>query len=167
MAIMIRPPYKIMESVNTNSIKIFTAGTIDQGLVEPWADKVFEFFHNKYPYINNGITIINPRRTEWDSSWEQTYENPQFYQQVNWELNGLEQSNFIIINILPDSKSPITLLELGLFAKSGNVLVCCPQGFYRKGNVDVVCERYGVPIYNNLEELLVELNKRIIKQINK
>jgi len=167
MAIMIRPPYKIMESVNTNSIKIFTAGTIDQCLVEPWADKVFEFFHNKYPYINNGITIINPRRTEWDSSWEQTYENPQFYQQVNWELNGLEQSNFIIINILPDSKSPITLLELGLFAKSGNVLVCCPQGFYRKGNVDVVCERYGVPIYNNLEELLVELNKRIIKQINK
>ncbi len=161
MVKIISPPNKMMESINTNSIKIFTAGTIDQGLVEPWANKVFEFFKDKYPYLKDDIIIINPRRLEWDSSWEQTYENPQFYQQVNWELSGLEQSDFIIINILPDSKSPITLLELGLFANSGKVFVCCPQGFYRKGNVDVVCERYGIPLYNTLEELLIELDKEL------
>jgi len=50
-----------------------------------------------------------------------------------------------------NTKSPITLLELGLFTKvdkhlgtTQKVVVCCPEGFYRKGNVDIVCERYNI-----------------------
>ena len=44
----------------------------------------------------------------------------------------------------PKTKSPISLLELGLFAKSGKLVVCCPDGFWKKGNVDIVCQRYKV-----------------------
>ena len=54
----------------------------------------------------------------------------------------------------PNTKSPISLLELGLFAQSKKLIVCCPEGFWRKGNVDIVCDRYNIPNYDSLEKLL-------------
>jgi hypothetical protein len=39
-----------------------------------------------------------------------------------------------------------------LFARSGKLLVCCPEGFWRKGNVEIVCARYGVPLVGELDE---------------
>ena len=63
----------------------------------------------------------------------------------------------------PDTKSPISLLEFGKFADSGKMLVCCPTGFWNKGNVDIVCERYGIPNYETLDELLKDIqNKQLI-----
>jgi hypothetical protein len=53
----------------------------------------------------------------------------------------------------PATKSPISLLELGLFAKTGKLIVCCSEGFWRKGNVDIVCKRYGVMQVENLDKL--------------
>ena len=64
------------------------------------------------------------------------------------------------MNFDPSSKSPITLLELGLFAKSSKIIVCCPEGFWRKGNVDIVCERYGVKTVNTINELVSEIINR-------
>jgi hypothetical protein len=40
-----------------------------------------------------------------------------------------------------------------LFAASGKLLVCCPPGYWRKGNVDVVCARYSIPQLPTLAEL--------------
>lgn len=158
--VVIKPPTNIAvkhdSKMNYNNVNIFLAGSIDMGNSEDWQEKVCDYF-SKLPTEEsryNCVTLFNPRREEWDNSWEQDITNPLFYQQVNWELNALEKSNCVIVNILPDSKSPITLLELGLFAQSGKLLVCCPNGFYRKGNVDIVCDRYGIPIYNSLEEML-------------
>jgi hypothetical protein len=50
----------------------------------------------------------------------------------------------------PDSKSPISLLELGLF-KDKSIFVVCPAGFYRNGNVDIVCDRYDIPVFGDME----------------
>lgn len=58
----------------------------------------------------------------------------------------------------PNTKSPISLLELGLFARSGKVRVVCPEGFWRKGNVDIVCQYYNIPLYENFETLKLDLN---------
>jgi len=118
------------------------------GNSEDWQTKVSNSL------VDKPFTILNPRRVDWDSSWAQEFENPQFYQQVTWELNALDKADFIILYLLPDSKSPISLLELGLYANSGKLLVCCPDGFWRKGNVDIVCERFNVPVYENIEKLL-------------
>ena len=74
--------------------------------------------------------------------------------QVNWELEHLEDADFILMNFLPDSKSPITLLELGLFAKSGKLYVVCTEGFYRYDNVRITCAKYGVPVYASLTEAI-------------
>ncbi len=91
---------------------------------------------------------------DWDSSWKENIKEAKFYEQVQWELKAQEQADMIVMFFAPETKSPISLLELGLFARSGKMVVCCPDGFWKKGNVDIVCERYGVPQVENLSELI-------------
>ncbi|OAL42594.1 hypothetical protein IQ07DRAFT_669236, partial [Pyrenochaeta sp. DS3sAY3a] len=52
----------------------------------------------------------------------------------------------------PEKLSPITLLELGHHAKDRKLIVCCPDGFLRKGNVQIVCERFGIPLIESPDE---------------
>lgn len=127
---------------------IFLAGTIDNGDSFDWQSEVIKSL--------NGfdITILNPRRKDWDSSWKQTIDDPQFNEQVNWELDALDKADFILMYFAPESKSPISLLELGLYANSNKLIVCCPDGFYRKGNVEIVCKRYGISLFNSLELMI-------------
>lgn len=35
------------------------------------------------------VAVFNPRRDNWDSSWEQKITNPHFREQVEWELTSL------------------------------------------------------------------------------
>ena len=67
----------------------------------------------------------------------------------------------IIMYFSPETKSPISLLELGLYANSGKILVCCPEGFWRKGNVDIVCEKFSIPNFDNLENLITFVTSNI------
>ena len=66
------------------------------------------------------------------------------------------------MNILPDSKSPITLLEFGMFAKSGKLIVCCPKEFYRYGNIQVVCYKYNIPLFDDIDDLLNDFTKNYL-----
>ena len=76
--------------------------------------------------------------------------------QVNWELSHLESADFIVMNILGSSKSPITLLEMGLFARSGKLAVVCEPSFYRYDNVRITCAKYHVPLYSSCEQMIAE-----------
>lgn len=134
---------------NRNKFKIFLAGTIDMGNSENWQKKLID--NTPKP---EEIDFYNPRRVEWDESWEQDFESPQFFQQVTWEMDAMDKADLIIMNLLPGSKSPISLLELGMFAKSGKIMVCCPKAFYRSGNVHIVCNHYNIPCFETIEELL-------------
>ena len=136
---------------------IFLAGSIDMGSSVDWQTEVQEKLDDCE------VAFFNPRRDEWDSSWEQRAINPEFNYQVNWEMDKLEETDIIFMNILPESKSPITLLELGLHAADSNLIVCCPDGFYRKGNVEIVCQRYSIPLYNDFESALAALRTEIKK----
>ncbi len=140
-----RSPEKISEVTGT---VIFLAGTIDNGEAINWQQETEKFFEEK------NCTLLNPRREDWDNSWPQQSSDPQFAEQVNWELDAMEKADMIIMNFLPYSKSPVTLLELGLMAASGKLLVCCADNFWRRGNVEIVCQRHGIPLYNNMNSLL-------------
>ena len=139
---------------------IFLAGSIEMGVAENWQDKVANALEDE------NILILNPRRDDWDSSWAQSIDNPQFREQVEWELNGLERADIVVMYFDKDTKSPITLLELGLLAiarrHNGGLIVCCPEGFWRKGNVDIVCKRYGIKQVNTIEQLV----ESVIKVLN-
>jgi hypothetical protein len=147
---VIKPPAPIFRDSDSTKPSIFLAGSIEMGKAEDWQKKAIQF------YEENGVEVVvySPRREDWDSSWEQTFENANFYQQVNWELTALEEATLIIMYFDPNTKSPISLLELGKFADSDKLLVCCPEGFWRKGNVDIVCDRYHIPNYSKFDDLL-------------
>ncbi|AXT53428.1 hypothetical protein D1818_22325 [Aquimarina sp. BL5] len=149
---VITAPTKIELDKN---LSVFLAGSIEVGVAERWQDIVISEFSEE------DITILNPRRASWDASWKQKIDNPIFKEQVNWELEALEKSDVIIMYFDNNTKSPITLLELGLFARSGKLIVCCPDGFWRKGNVAIVCERYEVKQVDSLEELINEVKKKV------
>jgi hypothetical protein len=45
-------------------------------------------------------------------------------------------------------------MELGLWAQSGKIIVCCNEAFWREGNVKLVCERYNIPFVGTFEQLV-------------
>jgi hypothetical protein len=132
---------------------VFLAGSIEMGTAEPWQERLVNEFKD------TDIRFLNPRRDDWDASWVQEASNPQFSQQVNWELDALDYSDLIVFYFDPNTKSPITLMELGLHASSGKVIVCCPDGFWRKGNVEIVCQRHNVTLVNSFDELVNAVKK--------
>jgi len=134
---------------------VFLAGSIEMGTAEKWQKKIVDGLKGKK------VTVLNPRRDDWDSTWKQEITDKKFKEQVEWELKALELSGMVAMYFDPKSKSPISLLELGLYAESGKLVVCCPQGFWRKGNVDIVCEKYGVPLVNTLKELTEAIWERL------
>ena len=139
---------------------VFLAGSIEMGKAEDWQTRVVTALEGQ-PTL--GCLVLNPRRASWDASWEQTIRNPQFKEQVDWEMDALAGCDVIVMHFVPDTMSPITLLELGLHAASGKLLVSCPPGFWRRGNVEVVAERYHIPLFSSLEELLPHLYLKLIK----
>lgn len=143
---------------------IFLAGTIDMGKGENWQQQVGDYFAD-FP---DWLLILDPRRDDWDDSWEQSIENKEFKEQVTWELQSQEAADLIMFVFATNEKNaekaeaPITLMELGLF-KDKQCVVCCPEGYYRKGNVDVVCERYGIPVYEDFERMLEDVAHTIME----
>lgn len=141
----VKPREELPECNLSGFTKIFLAGTIDMGNSTDWqADVKNRFSARKGRYL-----LFNPRRSSWNGGVDGEMEY-----QVNWELEHLEQSDIIIMNILGSSKSPVTLLEMGLFARSGKLYVACEPDFYRYDNVRITCDYYGVPLYSSIEELL-------------
>lgn len=149
----IQPPIRLtIDDERLPDASIFLAGSIEMGAAENWQDE----FMARYP---NNMMFFNPRRYDWDSSWD--HNSPQFDEQVNWELDMLDQSDYIVMYFDPNTKSPISLLELGLYANSGRLIVCCPDGFWRQGNVRIVCERYNIPLFYTKEEWLKDIDFRL------
>lgn len=155
MAIVFKPTasIKVTNRLESSPLRIFLAGTIDMGDSIDWQQDITDKIGDRSAYI------FNPRRTEWDSSWQQNIHEKQFVDQVTWELDNLEQSDIIVINILGTSKSPITLLELGLFIgrTDKKIFVCVGEDFYRKGNIDIVCSRHCINVYTEYDKMSNDL----------
>lgn len=164
MIALIKPDNEMLPQPDER-ISIMLGGTIEMGNSDDWQTDIYNRLckvDDTLGFFDN-LDVLNPRRDSWDSSWTQKQSNPQFNEQVNWELDSIEDSDIIFFNILPDSKSPITLMEIGLCKNKSSVIVCCPEGFYRKGNVDIICSRYGMQQYTDIDSafgaLLTEINK--------
>ena len=147
---------KIVTAVEKYEVKpgdvcIFLAGSIDNGNAELWQDELLEWLKDYQTEKN--VIVFNPRRKEWNPGKEELDE------QIEWELEALSKSSYIIMNILGNSKSPITLLELGLFHSNPGLYVFCPPEFYRYENVRVSCKKFGVKHFDdnsteNIKKLL-------------
>ena len=135
---------------------VFLSGTIEDGRSIDWQRMLID------ELAQLKVSVLNPRRTEWDLSWRQSMDQPEFKQQVEWELAALERADWIFFYLVAGSYSPISLLELGLHAASGKAIIVCPEGFWKKGNVDIVAQRFGLPVFNGLADGIRDLKNKII-----
>jgi hypothetical protein len=134
---------------------IFLAGSIDMGTAIDWQASTIEAFKSL------PITIFSPRRANMNNEWKQDITFEPFREQVDWELDMLQTADVIMLFFAGGSKSPISLLELGLFANSSKLVVGCPEDFYRRGNVQIVCERFGIELVDSFEALLKAAERKL------
>lgn len=153
-SVISKPPGKLNI---LNGICVFLAGSIEMGKAEDWQARVQKELEN-YP-----VDIYNPRRDDWDSSWIQDINNTKFFEQVTWELNALEKADVIAMYFALETVSPISLLELGfhLGRNPHKLVVFCPKGFQRKGNVDITCQRYGVKVHDNFDNWIFNMKDKL------
>jgi len=134
-------PYKLPIK-QKDSRYFFLAGSIDYREENPWRVNFYRFSSNK-------LHFFDPTRKDHDA-----LNNAQMQEHINWELDALELSDKIILNFLPESKSPISLVELGLYAKSGKLIVVCPKEFYQKRYIKTLCKKYRIKLHNSLDEVV-------------
>lgn len=147
---------KAPEQTVAKERSVFLAGSIEMDKAEKWQERVTKELSDFKG------TIYNPRRDDWDASWKQTPTDPQFKQQVEWELEHLDYADYIFMYFSPGTQSPVTLLELGLYAfESHRIMVVCPDGFWRKGNVEIVCDHYNISLFNTLEKGIEYLKTKL------
>lgn len=100
------------------------------------------------------ITIFDPFQPKWDSTWKEDLDaDPRFAAQVDWELAHQDKATTVAVFFHADSQAPVSLLELGLCARSGKAVVGCEPGYWKRGNVLAVCRRYEVPLADSLDGL--------------
>ncbi|KAJ9138768.1 hypothetical protein NKR19_g7711 [Coniochaeta hoffmannii] len=99
------------------------------------------------------ITILNPLRLDWDSSWREDETFEPFREQVQWELDMQDKADLVVIYFGANTDAPISLLELGLCARTNKALVVCHHGYRKRGNVQVICRRYNIRLMESLDGL--------------
>ncbi|MBL8921345.1 MAG: nucleoside 2-deoxyribosyltransferase domain-containing protein [Myxococcaceae bacterium] len=149
----LRPPTPLPTAFDRPTV--FLAGSIELGEAEDWQARVAAVL------APLGVVVLNPRREAWDASWEQRLRFAPFREQVEWELDALARADLVLMHFVPTTRAPVTLLELGLLASSGKLIVSCPDGYWRKGNVEVVCARFGIPLLPDLDAALARLRVKL------
>ena len=103
------PPYDYDNGKNIEydviPLRVFLGGTIDNGKSIDWQETLIGEL-NSCDTVHP-IIVYNPRRDEWSSSED----HDEINKQVNWELSHLEDADIIVMNILGNSKSPISLSD--------------------------------------------------------
>lgn len=128
-------PWSVPDGTRT----VFLAGSIEMGAADDWQSRLIA-------ELPADVVALNPRRDEWDASWQQSIDDPRFRAQVEWELDALDRASTVAMWFAADTRAPITLLELGLQARGSKLVVGCPSGFWRRGNIEVVCARFAIPL---------------------
>lgn len=135
---------------------VFLAGSIEMGKAEHWQPVAARLLDSA------GFDVFDPRRDDWDSSWRQDVNEPAFVEQVSWEQRYLLGSEYALFHFEPGTMSPIALLELGQRSLLNRwTVVHCPDGFWRKGNVDIIVMNHDkmVPV-KSIEDGIIWLAER-------
>lgn len=154
-AIHVIAPYEDVQAEKL-PISIFLAGSIEMGKAPEWQKEIIKTL------AHHPFAIYNPRRGP-EFKWE-AGNDALFKEQVDWEHKHLTESSIIAMFISGETKAPISLMEMGMFATSGRLILACEKNFWRFGNVEWVCRYYGITLVHSLDDLVVEVEKRA-KQI--
>lgn len=133
--------------------KVFLAGTIDDGISRDWQSASTFLMTKILSAAKDDTTFYNPRRRHWNPEASEE----EIEKQIRWEIHKMDDSDIILMNFLPESKSPITLLELGHYVGKKKMIVACPKEFYRYTNVRVMCDIFGIELVHSEAEAMLAL----------
>jgi hypothetical protein len=140
---------------------VFLAGNVETGKSRTWKDVLVSQLEEKSNEEGLRLTVFGPQRKEWERSWEHVSEGSRYREQMRWEFEHMEEADVVVVYVGPATSSFNGPLELGLFAKSGRLVVYCPLEFWKKGNVSIFCERYGVTVVETEDELAGVVMERL------
>lgn len=127
---------------------IFLAGTTTAVGNIDWRAKLSDAL-SQYP-----ITIFNPNRPDWDSTWKEDIDFAPYREQVLWELDKQVKADLVVVYFHPATLAPISLLEFGLSAQvPGKVIAVAPVGYAKRGNVQIVCQKFGIEFMDDIDKL--------------
>ncbi|KAI0103361.1 hypothetical protein GGR51DRAFT_561789 [Nemania sp. FL0031] len=136
------------EEAPNGAKSVFLAGTTTSVDNVDWRQKLSDVLRN------HPITIFNPNRPDWDSTWREDVDFKPYREQVEWGLKKQEEADLVIVYFHPATLAPISLLEFGLSARiPGKVVAIAPQGYAKRGNVQLVCEKYGIDFLQDMDNL--------------
>lgn len=95
---------------------------------------------------NYNVKIINPHTED--------HENNNIKQQTLWELDAMETADIIAMYFASGSNSAISLFEFGLFVNTKKLIVCCENDFWKKDYINIICEKYGIKNYKNIQKFI-------------
>lgn len=132
-----------------NGIKsVFLAGTTTAVGNVDWREKLSASL-SEHP-----ITIFNPNRPDWDSTWREDITFDPYREQVLWELDKQVKADLVVVYFHPATVAPISLLEFGLSAQvPGKVIAIAPEGYSKRSNVQIVCHKFGIEFLDNIDNL--------------
>ncbi|KAI0454469.1 hypothetical protein F5B21DRAFT_504371 [Xylaria acuta] len=127
---------------------VFLAGTTGAVGNVDWREQLSASL-SEYP-----ITIFNPNRPDWDSTWREDITFDPYREQVMWELDKQAKADLVVVYFHPATLAPISLLEFGLSAQvQGKVIAIAPEGYARRGNVQIVCQKFGIEFLDTIDKL--------------
>ncbi|MDG1333826.1 MAG: nucleoside 2-deoxyribosyltransferase domain-containing protein [Crocinitomicaceae bacterium] len=136
-----RPPNDISQ-IPQDRASVFLAGSMATTRKNNWRQTATRTFQAAYHFFDP----TNPRHNNLNDEEMRNH--------IKWELEAMKLSDIIILNFLPDSLSPISLVEIGMYISSNKLVVVCPKEFYKWRYIDTLCNEYNTPIFNQLEDVL-------------
>ncbi len=134
-----RPPQKKIYNLDYTRHRVYLAGSTNG---KDWQ----RHFVNQLSELR--VDVFNPRTEVADGLY-------------GWELDHLNIANIIAVYFEPGDPSPNGLITLGMFAKTDRLIVCCQEDFYKKGDIDHLCEQENIHQVETLDLLIANTIARI------
>ncbi|KAH6950394.1 hypothetical protein BKA56DRAFT_535119, partial [Ilyonectria sp. MPI-CAGE-AT-0026] len=128
-------------------LSIFLAGNTSATAEPSWRQTLIDGLSS------HAVTIFDPTRDDWDSTWKEDASDTRWAEQIRWELDMQDTADIIVILFNGVTLAPISLAELGMSIKSGRTIVCALDGYAKKGYVEEVCRKYDGTFVRSEEEL--------------
>ncbi|TYA78616.1 nucleoside 2-deoxyribosyltransferase domain-containing protein [Seonamhaeicola marinus] len=136
---MIYTPHNQIKAKETHKDYVFLAGSIDLNLDGNWREQVINLIGDKVHFIDPTI------------SGHDAMNDLQMESHINWELDMLDLADKVFLNFLEESKSPISLVELGMYTRTSKLIVVCPNAFYKSRYIKTLCKKYKIPLFTTLD----------------
>ena len=151
---IVEAPNSLESFFNSKAIKLYITGSISLDKSENWI-MVFIEGLKKYFLKDKNLFIFHPIRKDWNPEWGENEYDSEFRKQFVWELEAQGLADIVVMHFEHDALAPITLMEFGLnVGKDSRLIVHCPKGFWKKGNIDIICIRNEIKQAETLDDLL-------------